>query len=587
MSHVSATESATATATDAPRATTSVAESVAVFGTLLDGSDPASGPFGAAANAELDRREDFPAEACAALDALGLPAHYVDVRHGGRLRDMPELVGLQRAVARRDLTVAVAHGKTFLGAAPVWLAGRPDQAARLAGSVRRGAVVSWALTERDHGGDLLAGGLTARPVPGGGWRLDGEKWLINNAGRSRYVCLLARTRESGGPRGFSVFLVDKTRLAPGSYRVLPKVRTHGIRGADISGIAFDGAMIDDDALVGEAGTGLDTVLRTLQLTRVLCTALSLGALDHALDVAVPYARGRNLYGRDLATLPRVRRTLGEAAAALDVAETVVDVAARAIHTLTPELALVSAVTKALVPNLVQDTLDRITELLGVRGFLSDGYLDGSFAKLERDHRIVAVFDGSTAVTRNLTADHFPSLARAWRGGRAHRAALPATVTGPLPPFAPERLRLLSAGSTVVELLPEAAGEVRRAARHGMLPRETARMAAELEAVTRAVHRTMDSLDRTPRDVPQAAFDLAERYELCFAGAAVLHRWTAGPRTADAGLRLRAGLALVLGRLGLPIDERRAEAHDRLADGLLGPAHHSLTLPSPRQQEGAR
>ncbi|MEU2235249.1 acyl-CoA dehydrogenase family protein [Streptomyces vietnamensis] len=560
--------------------------SVTAFDTLLDGSDPASDPFGAAVNAELDRREDFPAEACAALDALGLPAHYVDVRHGGRLRDMTELVGLQRAVARRDLTVAVAHGKTFLGAAPVWLAGRPDQAARLAESVRRGAVVSWALTERDHGGDLLAGELTARPVPGG-WRLDGEKWLINNAGRSRYVCLLARTREGGGPRGFSVFLVDKSRLAPGSYRVLPKVRTHGIRGADISGIAFDGAVIDDAALVGEAGTGLDIVLRTLQLTRILCTALSLGALDHALDVAVPYARGRNLYGRDLATLPRVRRTLGEAAAALDVAETVVDVAARSIHTLTPELALVSAVTKALVPNLVQDTLDRITELLGVRGFLSEGYLDGSFAKLERDHRIVAVFDGSTAVTRNLTADHFPSLARSWRTTRADRALLPATLAGPLPPFAPERLRLLSAGSTLVELLPEATDTIRRAARQGLLPRETAGMAVELEAVTRSVHRSMDSLDRTPREVPQTAFDLAERYELCFAGAAVLHRWTAGPRSADASLRLRAGLALILNRLGLPCGERRSEAHDRLADGLLGPARHSLTLPSPRPQGSAR
>nr|WP_206515769.1 acyl-CoA dehydrogenase family protein [Streptomyces sp. S063] len=81
-----------------------------------------------------------------------------------------------------------------------------------------------------------------------------------------------------------------------------------------------------------------------------------------------------------------------------MAETVVEVAARPIPTLTPELALVPAVTKALVPNLVQDTLDRITELLGVRGFLSEGYLDGSFAKLERDHRIVAVLDGSAAVT---------------------------------------------------------------------------------------------------------------------------------------------------------------------------------------------
>ncbi|MFD7303739.1 acyl-CoA dehydrogenase family protein [Streptomyces pharetrae] len=549
-------------------------DSLTALDTLLAGPDAAAGLFGHAETTALDRREDFPAEACAALDAFGLPSHYVDARHGGLLREMPELAALQRAVARHDLTIAVAHGKTFLGAVPVWLAGSPAQAARLAEDVRRGAVVSWALTERDHGGDLMAGEVTARPAPGGGWRLDGEKWLINNAGRSRHICLLARTGEQGGPRGFSLFLVDKARLAPASYRALPKVRTHGIRGADISGIAFDGAVVCDDALIGAAGTGIDTVLRSLQLTRILCTALSLGALDHALDIAVRYAHGRNLYERHLVTLPRVRRTLGEAAAALSVAETVTTVAARAIHTLTPELSLVSAVTKALVPNLVQDTLDRITELLGVRGFLSEGYLDGAYAKLERDHRIVAVFDGSTAVNRNLIADHFPSLVRAWRTGRADRAALPATLSGALPPFDPARLRLLSTGGcTLVQLLPEAAAAVRTAARHGELPRETARMAAELDTVTRSVHRAMAAVERTPRDVPQTAFDLAARYELCFAGSALLHHWTAGARTAEDGLRLRAGLALVLSRLGLPPDERRAEAYDRLADRLpaTGPA----------------
>ncbi|MYV69603.1 hypothetical protein GT043_27405, partial [Streptomyces sp. SID2131] len=148
---------------------------------------------------------------------------------------------------------------------------------------------------------------------------------------------------------------------------------------------------------------------------------------------------------------------------------------------------------------------------------------------------------------------------------------PATLAGPLPPFAPERLRLLSGGDTLVALLPEAAEAVRRAARQGLLSWETAGMAARLEAVTRAAHRSMESLDRTPREVPQRAFDLAARYELCFAGAAVLHRWTQGPRTPDADLRLRAGLALVLDRLGLPGGAHRSEAHDRLADGLLGPA----------------
>ncbi|MFD0140225.1 acyl-CoA dehydrogenase family protein [Streptomyces sp. NPDC127159] len=556
---------------------------------FLRESDSGDGLLSPGAMAALDREERFPAEVCRALDDFGLAAHYADARHGGLLDDHVELVQLLRTVARRDLTVAVAHGKTFLGTAPVQVAGSPVQAAALAAEVRAGAVASWALTERDHGSDLFAGELTARRTEGG-WRLDGEKWLINNATRGRFLCVLACTDERGGPRGFSLFLVDKDRLAPGSHRPLPKVRTHGIRGADISGIAFDGAVVPDEALVGAAGTGVETVLKTLQLTRTVCTALSLGALDHGLRIATEYVLGRNLYGRRLSDLPRVRRILGEAGAGLIVAEAVTTVAGRAIHTLTPEMSVIASVTKALVPTLAQDTLDQLGELLGVRGFLSDTYLDGAFAKLDRDHRIVAVFDGSTAVNRSLLIDHFPALARSWRQGTANRDGVIATLPGSPPcPFDPSRLRLLSTrGCSLVQLLPEALNRLRAAVRQGQLPPEVARMADELAGLAEAVHTGMEHQERTVRDVPQSAFDLAAQYELSFAAATLVHLWLDSARTPYDGLWLQAGLTLVLNRLGIAVDETRATAFDRLADRLLATAGGApLSLSAHPAQGGAQ
>ncbi|MEU5417060.1 acyl-CoA dehydrogenase [Streptomyces clavifer] len=525
------------------------------------------GPFTPTELARLDRLELFPEDACAVLDAVGLPALYADARHGGALHDHRELVDSLRVVARHDLTVAVAHGKTFLGSAPTWIAGAPDQAARLAEAVTGGAVVSWALTEAGHGSDLLAGGLTAQRE-NGGWRLDGEKWLINNATRGRLLCVLARTREDGGPRGFSLFLVDKEQLAPDSWRVLPKVPTHGIRGADISGIAFAGARVPDSALVGVEGTGIETVLRTLQLTRTVCAALSLGALDHGLNIAASYASGRNLYDRRLAQLPRVRRILGEAVAALVTAEAVTAVAARSIHTHPEEMAVISAVTKAFVPTLVQDALERLAELLGLRGFLSESYEEGAFAKLERDHRIVAVFDGSTAVNRSLLIDHFALLTRAWNA----RSTLDTTEDlpeEPVPPFDPARLRLLSMrGCGLVQSLPATVRRLSRSAGVDRLPGDLARMAGDLAAVTESVHAGMAQQERNGRDVPQSAFDLAARYELCFAGAAALRMWQESARTPYDGLSLRASLTTVLGGLGLEVDEACRAAYDGLADRLL-------------------
>ena len=81
---------------------------------LAEAAGP-DGPFAPAVLAELDQLEAFPAEACRALDALGLADHYVPARLGGKLVDHLGSSLMVRAVARRDLTVAIAHAKTFLG----------------------------------------------------------------------------------------------------------------------------------------------------------------------------------------------------------------------------------------------------------------------------------------------------------------------------------------------------------------------------------------------------------------------------------------------------------------------------------------
>ncbi|MFF7791549.1 acyl-CoA dehydrogenase family protein [Streptomyces sp. NPDC007991] len=529
--------------------------------------------------AELDDREEFPDGAVRLLDEAGLPAHYVLTPDG----DFSRTVRLLRAVARRDLTVAIAHGKTFLGAAPVWVAGTPDQAARLAERVRAGEAVCWGLTERDHGADLLASEFAAvadtdvsvdadADAAGGGWRLTGEKWLINNASRSTLACALARTDPAGGSRGFSLFLVDKEKLPDGSWRNLPKIRTHGIRGADISGFALDGAPVPADALIGEQGDGIAVVLKTLQLTRIACTALSLGAADHALRLARDFATGRELYGRRLADVPHVRRILGRAAAAALTVEAVSLLSARSVHTLPGELSAISALSKAYVPTLTQETLTYLGELLGVRGFLTSPP-GGGFAKLERDHRICAIFDGSTVVNRAALLNQMPRLARqlSRRRGDVEGLRAAADLTTPLAPFDRHRLTLRSAtGCSAVQMLP---GTAARMEEEGPpeAGRPIARMLDELALLEK------ESADFVPMTggLPSTAFGLAERYERAYAAAACLQLWLENPplrtgRLGTDGLWLRACLTSLVG-------EDDSDVFGALADVVLDTPAREFTL----------
>ncbi|MFD3514409.1 acyl-CoA dehydrogenase family protein [Streptomyces sp. NPDC058657] len=534
------------------------------------------GPFDPELLAAHDETETFPAEACAALDAWGMPEHYVPLRYGGRMDELEETHALLRKMAARDLTVAVGHGKTLLGGACVWAAAEDGPAAMLARHVLAGEPVAWGLTEPGHGSDLLSNTLTATRH-GSGWRLNGRKWPVNNATRGRLMCVLARTGPAGGARGFTVFLVDTRATAAGTVQPLPKLPTHGIRGADISGLEFHDARVPAHALVGTVGGGLELVLKALQLTRIACVALSLGAGDHALALLRRFLHERHLYQRPLAGLPHARAVAGRAVARQFLAEALAHTAARAAHEIPEELSLVSAVAKACVPGIIQGQLRLIGDLLGARGFLTEVEGYGAFAKLERDHQVVPVFDGSTWVNRAGLAAALPLLRP---GGR--RAAVPPTSPPAhwlreeheSTPFDADRLRLMAPRDSVLGSLPALVAELGAdgGPHPGAAPdaaAETVRLARAVLAEYRRLGTDLAAVRPTGGTPGTAVMRLAERYEWCYAAAAALALYRARPQAHHHlwwrdGLWLRGCLALALENLGAPPHAAGA-VYDRLGE----------------------
>ena len=389
---------------------------------------------------ELDEREEYPTEACALLDQWGINDYYVPIQFGGRLASFEEFSSLIRVIARRDMTVAVAHVKTYLGAVSVWLGGSEEQKQHLAQRIKRKEQIALALTERSHGADILASETEAVPVDGG-YLLSGEKWLINNATRSTALTVFARTAQHGGPRGFSVFLVEKDQLAASSYSHLPRVKTHGIRGADISGIRFDNAAVPARALIGGPGLGLELALKGFQITRCIVPALSLGAAETALRATLSFALRRKLYGAAIFTIPHTRQTLVDAFIDLLICECMVIAAVRALHVLPEQMTLFSAIVKYYVPTTIENVMRNLSMVLAARYYLRDVHWFGIFQKMLRDNAITPLFDGSTPVNLQTIALH---LRQEKRGESVDLAPL-FNLHTPLPSFAPEKLELTNRG----------------------------------------------------------------------------------------------------------------------------------------------
>jgi alkylation response protein AidB-like acyl-CoA dehydrogenase len=540
---------------------------------LGDPADPSS-KMPTTACLAADRDSAFPQDAVDALDDWGLHRAYVPTAFGGTYEDPIHPMMLLRHVAGRDLTAAVAHGKTFLGAICAWVDGG-DIAPRMAAIALNGDPVSWGLTEQGRGSDLL------RSTTSWDWRtgrLDGAKWPINNATRGRALCVLARTREQLGPRSLSLVLADKEELGRSGLSYLPKVRTHGIRGADISGVEWRDATVGTDRLVGEEGHGLDLVLKALQVTRPTCTALSLGAIDQAVAAVLDFTTERIVRGRPLAELATVRADLGALAADALIAEVTALVGVRHIAVLPEEMNLVSACVKYVVPATVDDAFRRATSTLGARSQLPGTEIGGRFEKACRDHRIVGIFDGNSVVNLRTIINEFPAMAKAGSQRGTHLPLPPGLDPGrPSPGLDLSRLRLMTrAGSSLLAAVDELAA--------GLDAGASGPLRAALSGFRAAAARVAAEVAQAPRlGAPGAeSFDLALRVAEVFAGAACLVVASGNARrTTLAGddAWLAAALARVCQRIGSPLADASGQ-YGRLADRVLAhrrAGHRAVTL----------
>ncbi len=193
--------------------------------------------------------------------------------------------------------------------------------------------ITCAVHELAHGNDIGASSFAAERVDGA-LRLTGRKESISTSTGPTPWSSWLRTGASAGPRSHSLLFSRRRPARPGAGARPAAVPLRGMRGLRLGGMAADGLDVPESALLGAEGTGIDTVVRAFQLTRMVFPAMSTAVLDTALRVTLHHTRRRTLYGRGAAAIPMVRTTLAEAFADLLVCEALSRAATRGLQ-LTP------------------------------------------------------------------------------------------------------------------------------------------------------------------------------------------------------------------------------------------------------------
>ncbi|MFE1313085.1 acyl-CoA dehydrogenase [Streptomyces sp. NPDC058755] len=493
---------------------------------LGDAGDPAN-PVGRAAVLAADARGHLPEAGEEMLTAFGLNAHFVPQALGGRFTGPEELVGVMRAVYRRDPCLGLGYGVgSFMAAVNVWTAGSAAQQTRLAEHLLSGDRVACGYHELAHGNDFARAEVSALPGPDGRLLLNGRKEVVANITRAGAIVLFARTSDAPGSRSHSQLLLETDRLPPETVTRLPRFGTVGMRGVPLGGIEFTDCPVPADTVVGTPGHGLETAQRSFQITRIALPGMTVGLLDTALRTALRGALGRRLYGGTAADLSLTRTVLAEAFADLLLADAFVTVAARAAHTAPAQCAVYASAVKLLVPALLMAAVRRLGDLLGSQFYLREAE-QPLFQKLQRDVLPSAFGHASRVSCQSALLPQLPLTARrTW--SRADGPVLPATTFRPgetLPPMDFGALTVTAGGrDPLSRTLLE--GAERRTGEDRGIAAQAAEHAAEVRAL--AAEAAVLTPDRLGPAAPPEAFDLTTRWASALAAAACLGLWWERP-----------------------------------------------------------
>ena len=249
------------------------------------------------------------------------------------------------------------------------------------------AMGAFAMTEWEAGSDVAS--MTTTAVPDGtGYRLSGGKTFISNAGIADFYVVFASTDPEAGTWGISCFLVPADAGGFEFTGSLVMSAPHPLGEVRFNDCHVPGAM-----MLGDAGTGFKTGMATLDRLRPTVAAAANGMAGRALWEALDHARGREQFGKPLASFQLIQEKLSHSAMELTAGRLLAYRAGWEKDRGAERITMEAAMAKAFSTESAQRIVDRAVQVLGGRGVLASHPVD----HLYRSIRSLRIYEGTTEV----------------------------------------------------------------------------------------------------------------------------------------------------------------------------------------------
>ena len=249
------------------------------------------------------------------------------------------------------------------------------------------AMGAFAMTEWEAGSDVAS--MTTTAVPDGtGYRLNGGKAFISNAGIADFHVVFASTDPEAGTWGISCFVVPADAEGFEFTGSLVMSAPH-----PLGEVRFNDCHVPGGMMLGDMGTGFKTGMATLDRLRPTVAAAACGMAGRALWEALEHARGREQFGKPLASFQLIQEKLSHSAMELTAGRLLAYRAAWEKDRGAERITMEAAMAKAFSTEAAQRIVDRAVQVLGGRGVLASHPVD----HLYRAVRALRIYEGTTEV----------------------------------------------------------------------------------------------------------------------------------------------------------------------------------------------
>lgn len=316
--------------------------------------------------------------------------------------DGPGLSSLSVAVIYEELGkgcagVATSMAANSLATYPVLMVGTEEQKHMYCDIINNGGLAAFALTEPGAGSD--AGSVSTKAVKdkeNGTYTLNGSKIFITNAGLADIFLIFANTRQSGGIRGLTAFIVKKG--TPG-FSIGKKEDKMGIRPSNTCEVILQDVVVPEANRVGREGEGFRIAMNTLDSARPFVGAVSVGLAQAALNCAVKYAKERRQFGQPIASFQMVQSMIADMAIKVETARLMVRKACW-LRDNDLEFSKEAAMSKCYAGDVAMQVTTDAIQIMGGYGYSKEYPVE----KMMRDAKIMQIYEGTNQIQRLVIAN---------------------------------------------------------------------------------------------------------------------------------------------------------------------------------------